>query len=151
MFSPDVVESDAFLDMPVSSQALYFHLGMHTDDDGFVNPKRVMRMMQAADNDLDVLLAKNFVRRFQSGVIVVVDWRRNNLIRKDWYRPTIYQEEKAQLGVKNGRYISVNDMLPKPVTQDRTDKENIMQKSEEVQMKEIRDKVKQSIDNVQGL
>ncbi len=144
MFSPDVVESDAFLDMPVSSQALYFHLGMHTDDDGFVNPKRIMRMMQAGDNDLDMLLVKGFVRRFDSGVIVITDWRRNNLIRKDWHRPTIYQEEKAMLGLKNGRYISVNEMLPKPATQDSTGKENNT-------MQEIKEKKEGLIDKMTSM
>lgn len=149
MFSPVVVESDAFLDMPVSSQALYFHLGMHTDDDGFVNPKRIMRMMQAADNDLDVLLAKGFVIRFKSGVVVITDWKRNNLIRKDWYKPTIYQDEKAQLGSVNSRYILVNEMSPKLLTEYRKgeNKENRGELSESDQMAAIKEKVKNALDS----
>lgn len=105
MFSPDIVSSDAFLDMPISSQALYFHLGMHADDDGFVNPKKVMRLTNAADDDLKMLVAKRFVLTFQSGVVVVKHWLIHNLIRKDRYKPTRYTEEKNALITKeNGAY-----------------------------------------------
>jgi hypothetical protein len=142
MFSPDVVGSDAFLDMPTSCRELYFELGMYTDDDGFVNPKRVMRMVGAAENDLDVLIAKEFVIRFKSGVIVIAHWRRNNLIRKDWYRETVYLEEKAHLRAKNGRYIFVNETLPEPLTQDRIGKDNTMQEIPQ----EIRNKIKKALE-----
>lgn len=105
MFSPDIVESDAFLEMPISTQALYFHLGMYADDDGFVNPRKIMRMLGASDDDMKVLIAKRFALPFESGVIVIKHWRLNNLVRKDWYRPTQYVDEKALLFMKeNGSY-----------------------------------------------
>lgn len=113
MFSPDIVESDAFLDMPPSSQALYFHLGMYADDDGFVNPQKIMRMMNATTDDLKIIITKRFVLPFENGVVVIKHWRVNNLIRKDFYRPTQYQEQFKQLTVKeNGAYTdSVNKLL----------------------------------------
>lgn len=105
MFSPSIVESDAFLDMSLSAQALYFHLGMYADDDGFVNHRRIMRMLGNPDDDLKVLVAKRFLLPFESGVVVIKHWKMNNLVRKDWYRPTQYQEEKKLLYVKeNGAY-----------------------------------------------
>jgi hypothetical protein len=118
MFSPDIVESDAFLDMPASSQALYFHLGMYADDDGFVNPKRIMRMMSASDDDLRVLSIKRFVLPFENGVVVIKHWRINNLVRKDWYKETQYLEQKSRLIVKdNGAYTElVNESTPNSLT-----------------------------------
>ena len=68
MFSPDIVDSDAFLDMPLSCQLLYFHLAMRADDDGFIGPKKVMRMIGATNDDLKILIAKRFVLIFESGV-----------------------------------------------------------------------------------
>lgn len=100
MFSLDVVDTDRFLDMPSSTQALYFHLGMRADDDGFVaSPKRTTAMCGCSADDLNLLAAKGFVKPFESGVLVIADWKKNNLIRPDRYTPTQFQEEKAQLGI----------------------------------------------------
>lgn len=100
MFSLDVVDTDRFLDMPSSTQALYFHLGMRADDDGFVaSPKRTAAMCGCSADDLNLLAAKGFVRPFESGVLVIIDWRKNNQIRPDRYTPTQFLEEKAQLGI----------------------------------------------------
>ena len=100
MFSLDVVDTDRFLDMPSSTQALYFHLGMRADDDGFVaSPKRTTAMCGCSADDLNLLAAKGFVRPFESGVLVIVDWKKNNLLRPDRYTPTQFQKEKAQLGM----------------------------------------------------
>lgn len=106
MFSPLITDSDAFLDMPASAQNLYFHLGMRADDDGFVsNPKKVLRMIGGAEDDLKILIAKRFILTFESGVIVIKHWRLNNLIRKDWYRPTIYKKEMSSIMInENGIY-----------------------------------------------
>jgi hypothetical protein len=105
MFSQDIVDSDAFLDMPGTSQLLYFHLSMRADDDGFVNPKKVMRLVGAGEDDLRVLIAKRFVLPFQSGVVVIKHWLIHNLIRKDRYKKTMYSEEKKTLRIKeNGAY-----------------------------------------------
>ena len=89
MFSPEVVCDDKFIDMPTSTQALYFQLGMHADDDGFVGPKKIMRIISAGEDDLKILVAKRFVIPFKTGVVVIRHWRVNNLIRKDWYRASI--------------------------------------------------------------
>src|SRR3984893_9667332 len=97
MFSAQIVNADAFLDMPISSQALYFHLGMSADDDGFVSPRKVLRMIGVGDDDLKVLLSKGFVIPFDSGVIVITHWKQNNYIQADRYSPSIYKEERAKL------------------------------------------------------
>lgn len=126
MFSPKVTSTDAFLDMPVSARELYFQLGMNADDDGFITPKRIMRMTGASEDDLRVLAAKNFVIPFQSGVIVISAWKVNNLVRKDWYQETIYKDEKARLCVANtGEYRLVNKMLPSSLTEVRLGKVSI--------------------------
>jgi hypothetical protein len=113
MFSPKIVCSDAFLDMPTSSRELYFQLGMRADDDGFVNPRGIMRMIGASDDDIRVLVGKRFVLPFESGVVVIKHWKMNNLVRKDWYQETVYVDEKKQLKTKpNGAYTeSVNNSL----------------------------------------
>ncbi len=106
MFAKQIVESDSFLDMPLSSQALYFHLGMAADDDGFINaPKRIQRSIGASDDDLKLLMAKNFVIPFESGVVVIKHWKINNYIRADRKRATAYPEEMSKLVIKeNGAY-----------------------------------------------
>lgn len=106
MFSKQIIDSDAFLEMPLSTQALYFHLSMRADDDGFLNnAKKVMKIIGANQNDYDLLVAKSFVIQFPDGICVIKHWRINNYLRKDRYTETIYQEEKARLTVQpNGRY-----------------------------------------------
>jgi len=99
MFNVEIVESDAFLDMPLTTQTLYFHLCMNADDDGFVNPKKIMRMIGTQDDDLKVLIAKAYVLQFDSGVIVIKHWTINNLVRADIYRETTYINEKSLLGL----------------------------------------------------
>lgn len=100
MFSKTVIDSDAFIEMPLSAQALYFHLAMRADDDGFVNsPSRIRKDVGAAEDDLKLLLAKRFVLAFESGVIVIKHWRIHNYIQKDRYKPTTYTKEMALLTV----------------------------------------------------
>lgn len=115
MFSPDIVCSDAFLDMPASTQALYYSLGMFADDDGFVSPRKIMRMLGAAEDDLKILMAKRFVLQFEDGVIVIKHWRMNNLVRKDWYKPTLYTDHKAQLFVKKGGIYTLDASQGEPL------------------------------------
>lgn len=104
MFAKTIIDSDAFLDMPLSTQALYFHLSMRADDDGFINnPKKIQRMIGCCDDDLKLLLAKNFIFAFESGVVVIKHWKIHNLIRTDRYKATVYQEEKAQLSIKDNK------------------------------------------------
>ena len=103
MFSPDIVSSEEFLSMPVSSRELYFQLGMNADDDGFIQPKLVMRIAGATDDDLKVLLAKRFLLSFQNGVVVIKHWLIHNMIRADRYKPTRFQDEKKTLFLKENR------------------------------------------------
>lgn len=98
MFSKTIIDSDTFLDMPLSAQALYFHLSMRADDDGFINnPKKIQRMIGASDDDCRLLIMKQLIIAFESGVIVIKHWRLHNYIQKDRYKPTIYQNEKSTL------------------------------------------------------
>ena len=109
MFAKTIIDSDAFLDMPMSTQALYFHLSMRADDDGFINnPKRIQRMIGASDDDLKLLLAKSFLILFESGVVVIKHWKIHNYIQSDRYKPTAYSEEKALLTVKKNKAYTLN-------------------------------------------
>lgn len=114
MFSKDITTSDAFREMPTSSQALYFHLGMEADDDGFLdNYKGLMRAVNATEDDLRILIAKRFLILFPSKVVVVKHWLINNTIRKDRYNETKHLEEKRALIVKeNGAYTDDLSGLP---------------------------------------
>ena len=114
LFSTQIVDSDAFLDMPPTAQNLYFHLGMRADDDGFVgNPKKILRMTGGNDDDLKILIAKRFILSFESGVVVIKHWLIHNTIRKDRYNPTQYLEEKATLAVKdNNSYTEIENWQP---------------------------------------
>lgn len=123
MFTKKITETDAFQEMPLSTQALYFHLNMNADDDGFVsNPRKITRMVGASDDDLKLLIIKRFVLTFDSsGVIVIKHWRMHNTLRMDRYHPTEYQEELAMLGLKtNGSYTNrldcpeIKEMLGAP-------------------------------------
>ena len=108
MFARTIIDSDAFLDMPLSTQALYFHLSMRGDDDGFINnPKKIQRMIGSADDDLRLLIAKKFVIPFESGVCVIKHWKIHNYIRNDRYKETIYKEEKSQLVEKDNNSYKI--------------------------------------------
>lgn len=108
MFAKTIIDSDAFLDMPLSSQALYFHLSMRGDDDGFINnPKKIQRMVGSSEDDLRLLIAKKFIIAFESGVIVIKHWKIHNYIQKDRYKPTMYQEEKSLLADKTNKSYTV--------------------------------------------
>ena len=107
MFAKTIIDSDAFLDMPLTTQALYFHLSMRADDDGFINnPKKLQRMIGASDDDLKLLAAKDFIIPFDTGIVVIKHWKIHNYIRNDRYKPTVYQREKESLSIReNGAYI----------------------------------------------
>ena len=108
MFAKTIIDSDAFLEMPLSTQALYFHLSMRADDDGFVNnPKKIQRMVGASDDDCKLLVLKKFIIAFESGVIVIKHWKIHNYIRNDRYKETVYQEEKTMLEEKENKSYSL--------------------------------------------
>lgn len=107
MFSIDVTETDSFLEMPLTAQALYFHLAMRGDDDGFVsNPRSIMRVTGCNENDLKTLAESGYIITFRSGVIVISDWKVNNYLRGDRYKPTTFQNELSMLTeTANKRYV----------------------------------------------
>ena len=109
MFSLNIVDSDAFLDLPPSAQALYFHLGMRCDDDGFVNsPKKIQRIIGATDDDLKILIDKKFILSFESGIVAMKHHRINNYIQKDRYTETSYLEEKEKIFIKTNKAYTLN-------------------------------------------
>ena len=111
MFNIQIVDSDAFLDMPLSTQALYFHLNMRADDDGFVgNPKRIQRLVGASEDDLKLLIAKRFLLVFEDGVIVIKHWRMHNTIQRDRYTRTAYIEKLNQLKLKDNKSYTFHDI-----------------------------------------
>ena len=118
MFSQKVTETDKFLDMGLTAQSLYFHLGMNADDDGFVgNPKSIKRMIGASEDDLKALVEKDYLIVFDDGVVVIKDWLVSNYVKKDRYTPTIYTEDMELIGLdKNKRYqknqISIENSQP---------------------------------------
>ena len=127
MFAKTIIDSDAFLDMPLSTQALYFHLSMRADDDGFINnPKKISRMIGCGEDDLKLLIAKKFLLNFESGVVVIKHWLIHNTLRKDRHTPTNYQDELKQLTQKeNGSYKKVDDIsIPNRIDVTPTDDDN---------------------------
>ena len=112
MFDKTITNADDFLEMPDSSQNLYFHLSMNADDDGFVNNwKSIMRMTGHKEDDLKVLIAKQFIIPFDSGVIVIRHWRINNYLRNDRYKETKFKDEKSQLILgENEEYLLKNNV-----------------------------------------
>ena len=131
MFAKTIIDSDSFLDMPLTTQALYFHLNMRADDDGFINnPKKIVRMIGSSDDDLKLLLAKSFIIVFENGIIVIKHWRINNYIRNDRYKETLYLEEKSKLDIKENNGYSLRDTNGIPIdnqmdTQDSIGKNSI--------------------------
>lgn len=113
MFAKTIIDSDAFLDMPLSAQCLYFHLSMRADDDGFVNnPKKIQRMIGASDDDCRLLVLKKFIITFESGVIVIKHWKIHNYIRSDRYKSTTYKSEKSILSQdENNAYTLENSTV----------------------------------------
>ncbi len=145
MFAKTIIDSDAFLDMPVTAQLLYFHLAMRADDDGFVNkPKSILRMTGCKDDDLTLLFLKKFLIPFDCGIVVIKHWKIHNYIAKDRYRETKYKEEKAMLSLdENNSYTTCIQNVYEVETQDRLGKDrlvednNIMSVSEETDRSKI--------------
>ena len=139
MFAKTIIDSDAFLEMPVTSRLLYYDLAMRADDDGFNNsPKKIMKIIGATEDDLRILIARKFIIPFENGVVVIKHWRIHNYIRKDTYKETQYKEEKELLEYdENNAYRLVNNLasipdstnrlraVDEPSTQDRLGKDRI--------------------------
>ena len=141
MFAKTIIDSDTFLDMSLSTQALYFHLSMRADDDGFINnPKKIQRMIGASEDDLKLLIAKNFIIPFETGIVVIKHWKIHNYIRSDRYKPSIFKEKELVKVDSQSIYqlIDSTDTIGIPNdnqkvyqmdTQDRLGKESIVQDS----------------------
>ena len=135
MFAKTIIDSDAFLDMPVTARLLYYDLGMRADDDGFINsPKKIMRITGASSDDMNILIMRKFIIPFDSGVVVIKHWRIHNYIRKDTYVETKYKDEKEQLTLdENNAYTTKkmqllqlrDEYVDEPSTQVRLGKDSI--------------------------
>ncbi|EDN8810076.1 DNA replication protein [Listeria monocytogenes] len=127
MFSKKITDTDTFLDMPMSTQCLYFHLNMNADDEGFIgNAKTIKRMIGASDDDLKLLMTKEFLIPFESGVVVIKDWKIHNYIQKDRYQKTVYNNEKKQIAIdENGSYTKCIQDVSNLDTQDRLGKDRL--------------------------
>ena len=109
MMSKSIIKSDTFLDMPATTQNLYFHMLLDADDDGFINaPKSIMRMIGAKDDDMKVLSAKQFVIPFESGVVVIKDWKIHNYIQNDRYKPSTLPE-RTLLNIQKDKTYTLKD------------------------------------------
>lgn len=115
MFAKTIIDSDSFLDMPTSTQCLYFHLAMRADDDGFINnPRKIQRATGASNDDLKLLITKGFIIPFETGIVVIKHWKIHNYIQKDRYKPTAYIEEKSRLDVKCNKAYTLKQDAPEP-------------------------------------
>lgn len=109
MFAKNIIDSDMFLDMPLSAQALYFHLCMRADDEGFINnSKKISRMIGGSDDDVKLLITKKFLIPFDSGVVAIKHWHIHNCTRKDRFKETVYQDEKSLLKLENQLYETLD-------------------------------------------
>lgn len=120
MFNKTITNSDDFLEMPVSSQCLYFHLSMNADDDGFINNwKSIMKLTGSKEDDLRVLVAKQYIIPFDSGVLIIRHWRLNNYLRSDRFTPTNHQKELSKLTLDEN---NVYQMSPSGIPNDNPDR-----------------------------
>ena len=139
MFSLSVVDTDQFLEMPLSSRLLYYELGMRADDDGFVsNWKKILAFTGLKEDDLKVLIAKKYIIPFDSGVIVIRHWRMNNYLQKDRTKPTIYQEELKKLGLDDNNVYNLDTTCIHSIDKNSIDKNSIEYKNKPT-LEEVRD------------
>lgn len=140
MFSLKIIDTDGFLDMPISTRELYFQFGMRADDDGFIgNPKRIMRMVGASDDDMKVLIAKQFIIPFDSGVCVIRDWRVHNYLQNDRHHATHFLKEFNELSItENGMYTKCIQIGNRMDTEIRIGEVSLVEDSKEKTVKESR-------------
>lgn len=130
MFSLSVVDTDRFLDMPVSARLLYYELGMRADDDGFIgNWKKILLFTGLKEDDLRILIAKQYLIPFENGVIVIKHWRMNNYLQSDRTKPTIYQQELQQLSLKNNNVYNLDTKCIHSIDKNSIDKISIEENS----------------------
>lgn len=144
MFAKTIIDSDAFIDMPVTARLLYYDLAMRADDDGFVNsPKKIMRMIGASQDDMSILIMRKFIIPFDSGIVVIKHWRIHNYIRKDMYHETKYKEEKETLSLDENNAYSLQHRNEPVTNLLQTCDEDVTNPSTQVRLGKVRsDKVR---------
>jgi hypothetical protein len=139
MFDKAIVDLDNFMDMPLSAKAIYFLLGMEADDEGFVSYKKVMRVHGGNDDDIKLLIAKGFVIIFESGVVVITDWGKNNWLDSRRIKPTEYQKERKLLTKKSGKYVLLSNCLAS--IEESSIEENVLSDEDKIQLKKKREEI----------
>ena len=148
MFDSEIINQDSFLDLPMEAKALYFLLGMEADDEGFVSPKKVLRLHGGSNDSLKILIAKQFIIPFNTGVVVITDWKRNNYLNKNKVKETIYQEEKLTFNKTTERYEQIESSNANGSTKVKTELNNVLTSIEENRVEEISiDKSSSSVNN----
>ena len=139
MFSLSVVDTDQFLEMPLSSRLLYYELGMRADDDGFVaNWKKILAFTGLKEDDLKVLIAKKYIIPFDTGVIVIRHWRMNNYLQNDRTKPTIYQNELSELGLDNNNVYIMDTTCIHSIDKNSIDKNRLDIRKENIKEKKFK-------------
>lgn len=130
MFDRAIIDTDRFMDLSMSMKGLYFLLGMEADDEGFVSPKKVLRIHGGSEDDLKVLIAKKFLIPFDSGVVVITDWNKNNWLDNRRIRPTEYQREKKKLLLTENKEYVLSNGLASARLEERSIEENSIENGE---------------------
>jgi uncharacterized phage protein (TIGR02220 family) len=149
MFAKTIIDSDAFLDMPISARLLYYDLAMRADDDGFINsPKKIMKFIGATNDDMNILILRKFIIPFDNGVVVIKHWRIHNYIRKDTYNETSYKEEKAMLELDENKAYRLSSQLSVDgsSTQVRLGKDSIGKDSIDNNIVDFAEEIKEIVD-----
>lgn len=138
MFDRAIIDTMKFMDLPISTKALYFLMGMEADDEGFVSPKKVLRIHGGSDDDIKVLISKDFVIPFESGVVVITDWNKNNWLDSRRIRETEYKKEKALLSLTEDKtYLLSNCLADVKPEQNRVEENRIEQKKSVGEFKNV--------------
>ena len=152
MFSLSIVDTDNFLEMPISSRLLYYELGMRADDDGFVdNWKKILLFTGLKEDDLKILIAKSFIIPFESGVIVIRHWRMNNYLQSDRIKPTTHQEEFKQLGIDENNVYNLYTECIHSIDKNSIDKISIVENNKKFTkptLEEVQEYCKERNNNV---
>lgn len=140
MFDSALINQDNFYDLPMEAKALYFLLGMEADDEGFINPKKVLRLYGGTEDSIKILILKNYLIPFKSGVVVITDWKRNNYLDKNKVKETIYVEEKSQLDFdsKSEKYLLKNSDKTESLTEVKPKLNESLPRIEEYRVEEYR-------------
>lgn len=141
MFAKNITLTSLFLSMPMTSQYLYYNLGMSADDDGFVEALMVMRMVNSNEQDLKVLQENGYIYVLPKLVVLILDWKVNNDLRKDRYTRSKYQEIYGLPAKdKSGRYILANDppWIPVVYQMDTVGVQDVDQMDTQVRLGKVR-------------